>query len=483
MPSPDEKILPPQAAQSVVQLGLRANWQQFTLLVIVNAFVGAMVGLERSIVPLLGQQVFGLASTTAVLSFIMSFGIVKAASNLFAGRLSDRIGRKGVLVVGWLVGLPVPLLIIFAPSWGWVVFANVLLGINQGLCWSTTVIMKIDLVGPARRGLAMGINEAAGYMAVSLAAIAAGYLAATYALRPQPFLLGIGFALAGLLLSLFFVRESRGHARHEAALLAQPAGQKEIAAQQITGVSADHPQAPSFKDIFLLTSWKNQTLFGVSQAGLVNNLNDGLAWGLFPLFFAAGGLSIAQIGLLAGIYPGVWGTAQLLTGALSDRLGRKGMIVGGMMLQGMAIGLLPLGHGFAWWVMAMVLLGLGTALVYPTLLAAISDVAHPDWRASAVGVYRLWRDSGYAIGALLAGVLADLFGVSWAIGVIGALTFLSGVLAQAVMSETLPRLQHTQAETKEQEHEPRIGASGPEASLEPGARAAGGSTMTRDEGS
>jgi MFS family permease len=296
----------------------------------------------------------------------------------------------------------------------------------------------------------MGINEAAGYGAVSLAAIAAGYLAATYALRPQPFLLGIGFALAGLLLSLFFVRESHGHARHEAALLAQQARHPETAAQPTTEVSADHPQAPSFKDIFLLTSWKNQTLFAVSQAGLVNNLNDGLAWGLFPLFFAAGGLSIAQIGLLAGIYPGVWGAAQLLTGALSDRLGRKGMIVRGMMLQGMAIGLLPLVHGFAWWVVAMVLLGLGTALVYPTLLAAISDVAHPDWRASAVGVYRLWRDSGYAIGALLAGVLADLFGVSWAIGVIGGLTFLSGVLAQAVMSETLPRLQHTQAETKEQ---------------------------------
>ena len=450
MPSPDVKTSSLQGTPSAVQLGLRANWRQFTLLVIVNAFVGGMVGLERSIVPLLGHQVFGLASTTAVLSFIVSFGIVKALANLFAGRLSDHIGRKGVLVVGWLVGLPVPFLIIFAPSWSWVVFANVLLSINQGLCWSTTVIMKIDLVGPARRGLAMGINEAAGYGAVSLAAIAAGYLAATYALRPQPFLLGIGFALAGLLLSLFFVRESHGHARHEAALLAQQARHPETAAQPTTEVSADHPQTPSFKDIFLLTSWKNQTLFGVSQAGLVNNLNDGLAWGLFPLFFAAGGLSIAQIGLLAGIYPGVWGMAQLLTGALSDRLGRKGMIVGGMMLQGMAIGLLPLVHGLAWWVVAMVLLGLGTALVYPTLLAAISDVAHPDWRASAVGVYRLWRDSGYAIGALLAGVLADLFGVSWAIGVIGGLTFLSGVLAQAVMSETLPRLQYTQAETKEQ---------------------------------
>ncbi len=448
MPSPHVKRMPPQGVQSVVQLGLRANWRQFTLLVIVNAFVGGMVGLERSIVPLLGQQVFGLASTTAVLSFIVSFGIVKALANLFAGRLSDRIGRKGVLITGWLFGLPVPFLIIFAPAWGWIVFANVLLGINQGLCWSTTVIMKIDLVGPARRGLAMGINEAAGYGAVSLAAIAAGYLAATYALRPQPFLLGVVFALVGLLLSIFFVRESHGHARHEAALLARPSGQAAEAAQQATGQVAQQHIAPSFKEIFLLTSWKDRRLFAVSQAGLVNNLNDGLAWGLLPLFFAAGGLSIVQIGLLAGIYPGVWGTTQLFTGALSDRLGRKGMIVAGMMLQGAAIILLPFLHGFPFWAVAMVLLGLGTALVYPTLLAAISDVAHPEWRASAVGVYRLWRDSGYAIGALLAGVLADFFGVSWAIGVIGVLTFLSGVVVKIVMSETLHRAQLAQTQTK-----------------------------------
>ena len=438
MPSPDVKIVSSSGAPSAVQLGLHANWRQFTLLVIVNAFVGGMVGLERSIVPLLGQRTFGLASTTAVLSFIVSFGVVKALANLFAGRLSDRIGRKGVLVAGWLVGLPVPLLIIYAPSWGWVVFANVLLGINQGLCWSTTVIMKIDLVGPARRGLAMGLNEAAGYGAVSLAAIAAGYLAATYALRPQPFLLGIGFALTGLLLSLLFVRESHGHAHHEAALLAHPSGQTADSAPPATDATGDRPQAPSFKDIFLLTSWKNRTLFGVSQAGLVNNLNDGLAWGVFPLFFAAGGLSIAQIGLLAGIYPGVWGATQLLTGALSDRIGRKGMIVGGMLLQGVTIGLLPLLHGFEWWALTMVLLGLGTALVYPTLLAAVADVAHPNWRASAVGVYRLCRDSGYAIGALLAGVLADLFGIFWAIGVIGGVTFLSGVVVSVVMRETLP---------------------------------------------
>ena len=447
MPSPHVKRLPPQGVQSVVQLGLRANWQQFTLLVIVNVFVGGMVGLERSIVPLLGQSVFGLASTTAVLSFIVSFGIVKALANLFAGRLSDRIGRKGVLIAGWLFGLPVPFLIIFAPAWSWVVFANVLLGINQGLCWSTTVIMKIDLVGPARRGLAMGINEAAGYGAVSLAAIAAGYLAATYALRPQPFLLGMVFALAGLLLTIFFIRETQGHARHEAALLVHQSGHVPEVAQQATDQTAQRPTTPSFKEIFLLTSWKNRTLFSVSQAGLVNNLNDGLAWGLLPLFFAAGGLSIAQIGLLAGIYPGVWGAAQLVTGALSDRLGRKVLIVAGMLLQGTAIILLPFLYGFWSWAGAMVLLGLGTSLVYPTLIAAISDVAHPEWRASAVGVYRLWRDSGYAIGALLAGVLADLFGVPWAIGVIGVLTILSGVVVKFVMSETLPRKRFAQKPT------------------------------------
>jgi MFS family permease len=439
VPSPEITSPPVQRRTAAVQLGLRANWQQFTLLVIVNAFVGGMVGLERGIVPLLGQQVFGLTSTIAVLSFIVSFGIVKAASNLFAGRLSDRIGRKGVLVTGWLVGLPVPFLIIFAPTWGWVVFANVLLGINQGLCWSTTVIMKIDLVGPARRGLAMGINEAAGYGAVSLAAIAAGYLAATYALRPQPFLLGILFALAGLLLSIFFVRESHGHAHHEAALMADQSGYAMQSAQQAADQTAEQPMTPTFKEIFLLTSWKDRTLFSVSQAGLVNNLNDGLAWGLLPLFFAAGGLGIAQIGLLAGIYPGVWGAAQLFTGALSDHLGRKGMIISGMMLQGAALILVPLLHGFAWWAVAMVLLGLGTALVYPTLLAAISDVAHPEWRASAVGVYRLWRDSGYAIGALLSGVLATFFGVPWAIVVIGVLTFLSGVVVKIAMAETLSR--------------------------------------------
>jgi MFS family permease len=410
--------------QPAPQLGLRANWLQFTLLVLVNAFVGGMVGLERAVVPLLAEREFHLASKAVILSFIISFGIVKALANLFAGRMSDRLGRKGILIAGWLVGLPAPFLVMLAPTWEWVVFANVLLGINQGLCWSTTIIMKIDLVGSARRGLAMGLNEAAGYVALSLAALASSYLAAAYALRPQPFYLGVAFALAGLLLSVFFVRETHGHARHEASLrhgAAGPAGSQ-----------------PSFAQILLLTSWKDRALFAASQAGMVNNLNDGLAWGLFPLFFAAAGLTVPQIGVLAAIYPGVQGIGQLATGALSDRLGRKGLIVAGMWVQAVGIGLVVVTQGFMPWAGAMVLLGLGTAMVYPTLLAAISDVAHPDWRASAVGVYRLWRDGGYALGALLAGVLADLLGVSWAIVAITLLTFASGVVVLIRMYETLP---------------------------------------------
>ncbi|MBI4497116.1 MAG: MFS transporter [Chloroflexi bacterium] len=410
-------------------LGLWANWQQFALLVVVNAFVGGMVGLERAVLPLLAEQDFGLASTSAILSFILSFGVVKALSNLAAGRMADRFGRKRVLVAGWLVGLPVPLLIMLAPSWSWVVCANVLLGVNQGLCWSTTVIMKIDLVGPDRRGLAMGLNEFAGYLAVSLAALAAGSLAASYALRPQPFLLGVAFALAGLVLSLCFVQETHGHARAEAAQRTKEAGLGEAS-------PALRPQ--SFLQVLLLTSWKDRALFSASQAGMVNNLNDGMAWGLFPLFFAAAGVEIAQIGLLAAIYPGVWGIAQLVTGALSDRLGRKRLIVAGMWVQAAAILLVSLTEGVLPWSVAMACLGLGTAMVYPTLLAAVSDVADPAWRASAVGVYRLWRDGGYALGAVLAGALADSLGLAAAIAAIGGLTFLSGTVAAIRMYETVP---------------------------------------------
>lgn len=424
---PEQPSVPVSSARKEIRLGLGANWAQFSLLVLVNAFVGGMVGLERAVLPLLAEQQFHLVSRAAILSFIVSFGVVKALANLFAGRMSDRIGRKRILVAGWLVALPVPFLLMLAPTWSWVVFANLLLGINQGLCWSTTVIMKIDLVGPARRGFAMGLNEAAGYGAVSLAALASGFIAATYGLRPQPFYLGVVFVVAGLALSIFFVHDSQGHVQQEARTLAPPGMAGERA-----------PAHLDFKQVLLLTSWRERSLSAASQAGLVNNLNDGLAWGLFPLFFAAGGLGVAQIGLLAAIYPAVWGTAQLVTGALSDRVGRKGLIVAGMWLQGAALVSLPLLRGFGVWALALALLGLGTALVYPVLLAAISDVAHPSWRASAVGVYRLWRDSGYAVGALLAGVLADVLGISWAIVAVGALTIGSGGVVLLRMYETLP---------------------------------------------
>jgi MFS family permease len=410
-------------ASSTVRLGLRANWQQFALLVVVNAFVGAMVGMERSVLPLIAEQDFGLVSRTAIVSFIISFGVVKALANLAAGALGDRLGRKRLLVAGWLAGLPVPWLIIWAPSWDWIVLANVLLGINQGLCWSTTVIMKIDLVGPKQRGLAMGLNEFAGYVAVSLSALVTGYLASTYALRPQPFYMGIAFALLGLFLSAVFVQETHAHAREEARQTA-PAG------------SADGGEKPAFAQVLLITSWKDRALFAASQAGLVNNLNDGMVWGLLPLFLAGAGLSLERIGIVAAVYPGVWGMGQLLTGALSDQLGRKWLIAAGLWVQALGIVMVVVSHTFGMWVTAAALMGLGTALVYPTLLAAVSDVAHPAWRASAVGVYRLWRDGGYAVGALLSGLLADAMGLSWAIAAVAGLTALSGFLVASVMYET-----------------------------------------------
>ncbi len=403
-----------------VRLGLSANWRQFTLLVLVNGLVGAMVGIERSALPLLAEEDFALASRAAILSFLVSFGLVKAASNYYAGYLSDRIGRKSILIFGWLVALPVPFMIILAPSWSWVVAANVLLGINQGLAWSMTVTMKIDLVGPARRGVAMGLNEAAGYAAVSLAALAAGYLTAAYGARPAPFLLGVGISVLGLLLSLFFVRETRGHAELEAEN------------------TAEAPDPLGGREVFVRTSFSDRNLSSVSQAGLVNNLNDGMAWGLLPLFFAAGGLSAGQIGVLAAVYPGVWGLGQLVTGWASDTLGRKWMISTGMWLQAAGILLIAASQSYVPWLVGAVLMGLGTALVYPTLLAAIGDVAHPSWRASSVGVYRLWRDLGYAVGAILAGTVADLFGFAAAISTVGALTAASGLVVAVRMRETLP---------------------------------------------
>jgi MFS family permease len=404
------------------RLGLHANWAQFTLLVVVNVFVGAMVGMERAILPAIAEQEFHLAARAAVLSFIAVFGVTKALTNYFAGRLADAVGRKRVLVAGWLIALPVPFLLMVAPTWNWVLLANGFLGVSQGLTWSTTVIMKIDLAGPERRGLAMGLNEFAGYGAVALAALATGYVAAAYGLRPEPFYLGVAFAAAGLGLSFFAVRETLGHARLEATNRAQSGG------------GAPFTQ----REVFWRTSIADRDLSAVSQAGLVNNLNDGMAWGLLPLFYAAAGLTLERIGLLAAIYPAVWGIGQLFTGALSDRIGRKWMIAGGMWVQATGIAVVVMSPSLEAFAFGAVLLGAGTALVYPALLAAIGDVAHPSWRASAVGVYRMWRDSGYAIGALLSGLIADAFGMGAAISTVAAVTFASGLVVAFRMRETRP---------------------------------------------
>ena len=403
-------------------MGLRANLAQFSLLVAVNALVGGTLGQERTVVPLLAKETFHLSGYTAALMFIVAFGVVKAVTNFFAGTLSDRYGRKRVLVAGWLVALPIPLLLIYAPAWWLIVVANVLLGINQGLTWSTTVIMKIDLVGAARRGLAMGLNEAAGYGAVAVTALATGYLASAYGLRPAPFLLGAGYIALGLGLSTAAVRETRGFARHEATIhrTTDAAMHAELTTRQVT----------------VLTSFGDRAMSAASQAGMVNNLNDGLAWGLFPLLFTQHGLSVGQVGALAALYPAVWGIGQLGTGALSDRIGRKWLIAAGMGVQAVALGIVAAGSSFGVWAAAAILLGVGTAMVYPTLLAAIGDVAHPAWRARSVGVYRLWRDGGFAVGALLAGVLADAFGIPTAIWVVAALTAASGLIVAVRMYET-----------------------------------------------
>jgi MFS family permease len=404
------------------RLGLRENLGQFSLLVLLNAFVGAMVGLERTVLPLLGEQEFGLSSKTAITSFIVSFGVTKAVLNLVAARLSDRVGRKPVLVVGWLLALPVPYLIIYAPTWGWIDLANVLLGANQALAWSMTVIMKIDLVGPRRRGLALGLNEFAGYFAVGATSWITGYMAGHYALRPQPFYLGIGISVVGLLLAMLAVRETHAHVALEAS---------STGGAPLTG-------RPSLGHIFYVTSLGNVSLFAACQAGLINNLNDGTSWGLYPLFFAAHGLGVQRIGVVKAVYPMVWGILQVATGPLSDRVGRKGLIAWGMVVQAAGIWLTVVVPAYGAWLAGAALQGLGTAMVYPTLLAAITDHAHPSWRASSLGVYRFWRDLGYAIGALLSGLIADAVGIEAAIHVVAALTLLSGGVVMLAMRRPPP---------------------------------------------
>lgn len=405
--------------RAIVRLGLRENASQFALLVVVNAFVGAMVGMERSILPAIAEQEFHLAARTAILSFIVVFGVSKALTNYLAGRFADRVGRKHVLVAGWLIATPVPFVLMWAPSWNWILAANLLLGISQGFTWSTTVIMKIDLVGTERRGLAMGLNECAGYVAVAGGALATGWIAARHGLRPDPFYLGVAFVALGLGLSVFLVRETAPHVALESSLRARSA------------------PALTPREVFWRTTVADRNLSSISQAGLVNNLNDGMAWGLFPLFFADANMSLERIGTLAAIYPATWGVVQLATGAISDHIGRKWLIVGGMWVQAVGIGVIIISKTFAGFTAGALLLGIGTAMVYPTLLAAIGDVALPSWRASSVGVYRLWRDLGYAVGALLAGVSADIIGLSGAMWIVAGITALSGLVAAARMRETL----------------------------------------------
>jgi MFS family permease len=404
-----------------VQLGLRENWLQFTLLVIVNVCVGALVGLERTTVPLIGTDVFGLTSDLAVFSFIIAFGVTKALTNLAAGALTARFRRKQLLVAGWLVGIPVPFILAWADSWWWIVAANVLLGVNQGLAWSMTVNMKIDLVGPARRGLATGLNEAAGYTAVGAMALLTGYLASSHGLRPVPELIGIPFVVAGLLLAVT-IRDTAAHVALELAQHTEPP-----------------PTAESSRlaPTFARTSWSNRSLRGASQAGLVNNLNDGLTWGVFPLLFTDYGLGLAAVGLIKGLYPILWGLGQIATGHLADTVGRKPLIVYGMLVQagGFVLALALLDWPLLAGVLSAVALGLGTAMVYPALIASISDHAHPAWRANALGTYRFWRDIGYAAGALVAGILADALGLEATVVAAAVLTALSGVLAARWITE------------------------------------------------
>jgi MFS family permease len=389
-----------------VQLGLKENWKQFTLLVIINAFVGGMVGLERSILPQIAEEEFFIAAKTAILSFIIVFGIVKAITNYFAGAFANKLGRKNLLVIGWLFGLPVPFILMYAPSWDWIVAANVLLGINQGLAWSSTVVMKIDLVGEKQRGFAMGLNEFAGYLAVAAVAFLTGYIAAEYGLRPYPFILGIGLAVFGLLGSIFFIKDTRKH----------------VAAEN------NFSDTPQLKNVFWETTWKHPNLGAVTQAGLVNNLNDGMAWGIFPILLALKGFNIEEIGIVTAVYPAVWGFGQLFTGKMADIYNKKILLFLGMLLQGIALGVFLFANSLTDYIILSAILGWGTAMVYPTFLATVAENTHPNDRANSVGVFRLWRDLGYAIGAILTGLIADALGIEASILAIAILTIISAFI-------------------------------------------------------
>ncbi|WP_409250718.1 MFS transporter [Bacillus sp. SCS-153A] len=404
---------------SRVQFGIKENILHFILLVVTNFFVGSMVGLERTILPFIGEEDFGLASASAALSFIVSFGFSKAIVNYFAGTIADRLGRKKVLLIGWSIGLLVPLLVIFATSWWMIVVANIFLGINQGLAWSMTVNMKIDISKPTQRGLAVGLNEFAGYAGVAIMAAVSGFVAATFSHRPEPFYIGIFIVVIGLILSLL-VRDTEEHIKVQ------------------TKSSNNNASSLSAKEIFKETTFKNKSLSSITFAGLSTNLKDGMAWGLFPLFFTGVGLTVSEIGVLVAVYPASWGFFQLFTGALSDKIGRKWLIVSGMWLQALSLWMILFANQFSLWFIAAILLGLGTAMVYPTLQAAISDVAQPAWRASSMGVYRFWRDSGYAFGALFAGLLTDMLNINWAIGLVALLPLSAGLIAAARLDETLP---------------------------------------------
>lgn len=388
------------------KLGLKENWQQFSLLVLVNAFVGGMVGMERSILPHLAENEFHLAAKTAILSFIVVFGITKALTNYFAGTLANKFGRKNLLIYGWLFALPVPLILIYAPNWSWIIVANVFLGINQGLAWSSTVVMKIDLVGPKNRGLAMGINEAAGYLAVGAVAYLSASFANQYGLRPYPFYIGILLSILGLLTSIFFIKDTRGFVQLE----------------------SEQSSIPLLSNVLKETTWKNPNLGSISQGGLVNNLNDGMIWGLFPILLLSKGFSTNELATIIAIYPSVWGLSQLFTGKLADHFAKKALLFWGMFVQGLAILGLVWAQSFFAFAALSVVLGLGTAVVYPTFLAAIADNTHPSQRAQSIGVYRLWRDLGYAVGALLTGILADIWSLDTAIYAIGLLTILSALV-------------------------------------------------------